>query len=430
MIHGAQAQLFVEYQHAGRKIGEDVLEISLGRFELGAVRFGHAARIVQLLGHAVERLGENAQFIAAGDLRAAAVVPARHRLGARGEQRQRLRQARREQEGESGGGEQRQQQRQRKREDVDLLQALTRQRQLLVVAVYLLHRLRVPRQRRRHRLQELQQTLVLGDAERGYRNQHAQAQSLVGRTFERGVTAALSRLALDDGVGQVGQEFAHALARAGDDVAAGRQQQRIVDARLFAQPVEQHDLLRRRLVGKFERHAARLVVEFREQQIERGAAEVEPALERVIDAHVEPGFDAFCHELQRHHVHEASGHDDHGQKHEQKAQRQTRAEHTRAQLGREHPQLIADQRQQRRGQRRVQAEQQRVVAGEQGGVAARRRKQEQQDRAQRHAEYEHVFHCGVFSVTGALTLNGQRRHSEARFHSRLVSAFTWNGLGS
>ena len=33
-------------------------------------------------------------------------------------------------------------------------------------------------------------------------------------------------------------------------------------------------------------------------------------------------------------------------------------------------------------------------------------------------------------VTGALILNGQRRHSEARFHSRLVSAFTWNGLGS
>ena len=424
VIHRAQAQLLVQYQHAGRQIGEDVLQISLGRFEFGAARFGHAARIVELLGHAVERLGEYAQFIAAGDLRAAAVIAARHRLGARGEQGQWLRQARGEQEGERGRGEQRQQQRQRQREDVDFLQALARQRQLLVVAIHLLHRLRIPRQRRRHRLQQLQQTFVLGDAERGYRNQHAQAQAPVGRALERRVRPALPRLALDGAAGEVGHEFAHALARAGDDIAAGGQEQRIVDARLFAQAVKQHHLLRRRLVGKFERHAAPLVLELGEQQFERGAAEVEPALERVIDAHVEPGFDAFCHELQRHHVDEASGDDHHGQEHQQKAQRQARAEHARAQLGREHPQLVADQGQQRRGQRRVQAKQQRVMAGEHGGVAARRRQQEQQDRAQRHAAYEQVFHWGAFSVTGALILNGQRRHSEARFHSRLVSALT------
>ena len=276
----------------------------------------------------------------------------------------------------------------------------------------------------------MQQAFVLGDAERRHGNQHAQTQALVGRAFERSISPVLPRLALDGGTGHVGQEFAHAPARAGDDLAAGGQQQRIVHARLFAQPVEQHDLLRRRLVGKLERHAARLVVEFREQQVERGAAEVESALERVVHAHVEPGFDALRHELQRNHVHQASGHDHHGQKHQQKAQGQARAEHAGAQFGRKHPQLIADQREQRRGQRRVQAEQQRVVAGKQGGVAARRRQEEQQDRAQRHAEYEHVFHWGAFSVTGALTLNGQRRHSEARFHSRLVSAFTWNGLGN
>ena len=229
------------------------------------MRFGGAARIVQLLGHTVERLGEDAQLIVAGDLGTTAVVAARHRLRASGEQRQRLRQSRREQKGERGGGKQSQQQSQRQREYVDLLQTLTRQRQLLVVAVYLLHRLRVPRQRWRHLLQELQQTLVLGNAQRGHRNQHPQAQFFVWRAFQRGITAALPRLALDHAAGQVGQELAHALARAGDDATAGGQEQGIVDARLFAQPVEQHHLLRRRLVGKLECHPPRFAVEFREQ---------------------------------------------------------------------------------------------------------------------------------------------------------------------
>ena len=88
VIHGAQAQVLVEDQHAGRQVGEDILQICLGRFEFGAVRFGHPARVVQLLCHAVERLRKYAQFIAARYLGAAAVVAARHRLGAGGEQRQ------------------------------------------------------------------------------------------------------------------------------------------------------------------------------------------------------------------------------------------------------------------------------------------------------------------------------------------------------
>src|SRR5262249_33429050 len=97
-------------------------------------------------------------------------------------------------------------------------------------------------------------------------------------------------------------------------------------------------------------------------------------------------------------------------------------------LAREPRQLIRNQSEEREGDGRIQAQEQRVVLREQRRVRGRRGEQEEEYAAERRARDQHVGHRA--SRTGASGVNGNRFHSEATVHSRLVTLLTRNGAGS
>ena len=86
-------------------------------------------------GHRVERLGEHAELVAAGDRRLAREVAARHRLRRLREVGERLGKQVRLRGRHRHGDEQRHQQREAQRDDVDALEPVARDRELAVVAV-------------------------------------------------------------------------------------------------------------------------------------------------------------------------------------------------------------------------------------------------------------------------------------------------------
>src|SRR6266581_2859264 len=132
-------EAMIENEYARRQIGENALQVRLCGFELRLIEQSGALRLAQLLSHAVERLREDAQLIAARDPGAARKIAASHRLGALGEHSARSRHAAPERERKCDRRKQSEQQRQGQRENVDLLQPLARQRQLLVCTIHALH---------------------------------------------------------------------------------------------------------------------------------------------------------------------------------------------------------------------------------------------------------------------------------------------------
>jgi hypothetical protein len=76
-------------------------------------------------------------------------------------------------------------------------------------------------------------------------------------------------------------------------------------------------------LGERQRHLRGLAARFLQQVVERAAAEIEPAFERAVHAHVEPALDALAQELHRHRVHERAG--QHGDQREQQHEAQREA---------------------------------------------------------------------------------------------------------
>ena len=278
-------------------------------------------------------------------------------------------------------------------------------------------------------MHELDEPRFVGDRGAGERHDDPQPQTLLADGFDRGVEARRAHLAQRRGRRRVGHELRGLAARAGDDRAARGDDRRLVHAGLLAHPVERLRLRRRRKVRELERHHPRLAPQVAEHVVERAAAEREAALERGVDAHVEPRLDALGQELDRNGVHERPRHDrEDGEQHQQ-PEREPRAEHAALQGAAQRHQLIADQAEQRRGDHRVEDQEQRIVAGEDRGVRARRGEQEEEDPPEGRAGDEEVGHFAA-SAGKAEPFTSQRFQGEASVHSRLASALTWNGFGS
>src|SRR5712691_5087904 len=424
----SQDEPVIENEHPRREIGKNAFQIPLGGLELRLVALGGAARLAQLLSHAVERLGEDAQLVAARDRCAARKIASRHRLRALGEHGERLRQAPRQQERERDRGQQREQQRQGQRENVDLLQPLARQRQLLVGAIYALDRFALFGERLRHPVRKLKQARPSGELRAVQRHDHAQQKSFVPDGLDRAIAAHLPPFAqrLRSRGGRY--ESCGLAARARQNFSSLVQQQCFFDIGLLAQAGKRGGLLARRVLGEVERHHMGLEQQLVQHDVERRAAEIESTLERALDAHVEPRLDALREKLQRHGIDEQPGNDAHQGKHDEHPESEQRAEHLCPALPRQDRELVRHKPEERQGDRRVQAEQQRIVLGKERRVGRRRGKQEQQDAAERGAADQNVGHRA--SRTGASGVNGNRFQSEASVHSRLVTALTRNGVGS
>jgi hypothetical protein len=423
----------IEGEHAGGKVGEDVLEIGLGALGLDPARLGRRARFVELAGHAVEGARQHPQLVAAGDAGSRGEVAARDRRGGLGELRQRFGQPAAQHERERDGGEQREQQGQRQGHQVDALQTGAQQGQLAVVAVDRLHGLGAVGQAFRHGLHELQEARVLREHLAPQRHDHAHAQAAFARRLGRREVAARARLPERRRRRGRGNERAEVAGRDAQHLSGGRQQHDLLDASLLAQAVERLDLLPRRHIRELERHGAPLVAQVVDQAVQRAAAQAQAAFQRRLDAHVEPRFDGLGEELHRHGVDQRPRDHRHHRQEREHAQRQARPEHARLELAPQRHELVAHQRDEGDRAHHVEGEQQGVVLREQRGVGAGHRQQEQQDAAQRRADDECVGHRGAsvagLAGSGELAIS-QRYQPLASVHSRLASALTWNGLGS
>jgi hypothetical protein len=97
-VDRAQHEAPIENEHPGREVGQNRFEVGARRFDFGAMALGIAPRVVELARHLVERLGQDAQLVAAVDCLARREVAGSHRLRSLGEDRQRRRQPARQHE--------------------------------------------------------------------------------------------------------------------------------------------------------------------------------------------------------------------------------------------------------------------------------------------------------------------------------------------
>ena len=92
-----------------------------------------------------------------------------------------------------------------------------------------------------------------------------------------------------------------------------------------------------RVVRQRQRHHLALFHQVLQQVVEHALAQAQAAFQRIVDAHVKPGFDALAEELHRHAIHQRARQHRHESKHPQHAQRQLGAEHARLELLPQHP---------------------------------------------------------------------------------------------
>jgi hypothetical protein len=213
VVRDRKRKLRIEHQHACGQVRKNVLEARLGGFQRGAIGLDHLARFVELTRHRIERLGEHAEFVAAGDRRLSAEVAARHRLGGLRQICQRLGQAPGEDHRKRDRDEQRHEERKGQRNDVDELEFLARQRKFPVVAVRGFDGFDAAAEQVRNRLPQLQVTSLLPDRP-GERNDDAQRESLARRRVHGVVAARDARLAQHLRRRQLGHQARHVRARA------------------------------------------------------------------------------------------------------------------------------------------------------------------------------------------------------------------------
>ena len=133
------------------------------------------------------------------------------------------------------GGEQGEQHGQRQRHRVDAGQPLPAERQLLVVAVDVLHPFGVERQVARHRLGELQDARLHAQARGNHRHQHAQHQILAAGAFDLAVAAPGARLAQRVRRRRRRQEDGQVAGRRGQQLPRHGEQRDVLHADLLAQ---------------------------------------------------------------------------------------------------------------------------------------------------------------------------------------------------
>ena len=439
MVEDRQPEFRVEHQHAGGKVGQDVLEAGLCGLQLESVGLDHLAGFVELARHAVERLEQHAELVAAGDRHAPREIPACHRLRRLREFGQRRRHAVGQDESERHGGEQRHQQCQREGNDVAALQSLAGQRELLVIPVDRLDRLRAPRERLGHRVAQLQVACLVGNHRAGDRNDGAQAERFSRQRVDRREAAIVARLAQLQRAGQLGHQLREVVTPAGNEAPAGSDNDRVLDPGLLAQAVERNDLLAVGAVGELERHGLCLDVQFRQHLVHRRLSELDAAFQCAIHADIEPGFDALREELHRYRVYEHTGHHCDGSEQDKEAEREARTENLLLQATAQRSKLVADQGKQRGGEDRVEPEKHRVVFGEERRIGACRSEQEKQHACEGHTQDQQGLHRAPSSRFSGAVGEGcwaeergrhvKRFQSESRCHSRLVRALTWKGLG-
>ena len=311
MVGDRKAQVAIEYQHAGGKVGQYVFEVGFGRLERDPVGLDDVTCLVELSGHRIERFRENAELVAAGHRRSAREVSPRHGLRRLRQVRERLGQPVGQDDRQGDCEEKAHQQRERERDDIDPLQTLARQGEFAVVAIGRLDCLRAARKRLRKDLPQLEISRFVGKRERIDRYYDTQGERLARRRIDRGVAAIHASLAQRLRARDLRIQLGHVFARSRHYPTIAGDDHRLLNASLFAQPVEKHDLVRLLPVGKLQGHGAPLDVHLGEHLIDRALCKGDPAFERGIHFDVEPGFDALAQKLDRHRVNQQSRRDGH-----------------------------------------------------------------------------------------------------------------------
>ena len=142
--------------------------------------------------------------------------------------------------------------------------------------------------------------------------------------------------------------------------------------------------------------------------------------------------------MHRHRIHDEPRQQGKCRKTQKEAQRKARAEYSRAVTAGHGEQLEGHQARKQRGERGVERQQQRVLLRKEGRIAARGGEQEQPHGRHGAPDDEQELHrspCrGSRLSTGAGSCRGERTvkrfQGESSCSSRLVSALSWNGLGS
>ena len=149
---------------------------------------------------------------------------------------------------------------------------------------------------------------------------------VVTGTFYPAITAPDARLAqLVAGrlLRHEGGEFARCRRQ---QLAAGAEQGNVLHAGLVAQIAQRRAPFTVAQIAQFEGDGLPFVGEVVEQRVKRAASKVETRFERLLDADVEPRFDALGDELDRHRIDEDAGQHGHQAEHQHQAQLQPGAE--------------------------------------------------------------------------------------------------------
>ena len=211
--------------------------------------------------------------------------------------------------------------------------------------------------------------------------------------------------------------------------ARGREQPGLVDPGLLAGTIQAGRYAARLRLLQRERELGRLVGRFLQQVVERAAGKVESALQRAIDADVEPRFNALSEELHRHAIQQRAGQHRDQREEQDQPRGQPRAEDSGLVLLAQPQQLVADQSHQHRHHGAIEDEQQVIGPREERRIGACGRQQEQEDHAQARAGHEHVAnHARRTNAAHGMKL--QRYHSDCIDQSLEARALIWNGLGS
>ena len=282
----------------------------------------------------------------------------------------------------------------------------------------------------RHLLQHLQDARVFLKADHVDRHQYTQNQALVRDRFDCAVALLLAQLAQHGRPRQFRHQHRALAAGMGNHLAARGKQRRFVDTGLFTQGIQGGDMFLCRAHRQRSGHHVGFFGQVLEQVVERGAAEIQAAFERFLDAHVEPGFDAFGNKLHGHAIDEGARQHRNQRKQNHQAQRELGAEYAGLELLPQREKLVAEQGRQTGGQSAIEGEQQRILLREQGRVRGRGRQQVEGHGANYDAEHQQIGHRAAFqrrAEIGQLQHHGltlQRCQSELRFQSRDARALS------
>jgi hypothetical protein len=305
-VHRLHVHALVEGEHPRREVRKDALEIRARVLDLLLVALHRLRGVGDLARHRVERLGEDAELVAALhriQLRVVALGDGARRFG---ERRERRRQALGKHEGERQRRKEREEHRQRERQPEQFLEVAAGQQELAVVVQARLHQLRIAHYGGRRLLQHLENADVVGDREDVHGNHDPQVHAAIGNVLD--LRDALLRADLAQHVrARKVRKQRHGLdARLRDHAAARGEKRGLFDGKLLAQAIERGDFHRLRR-GQRARHGVGLVAELLQRVLQRVLRELQATAQGLVHAHVEPRLDRPLQELERDRVHQPPG---------------------------------------------------------------------------------------------------------------------------